>query len=99
MAPLATRIKEQAHALGFELVGIAPAVESDGFAYLQNWLAQGFAGEMDYLHRHGEARRHPASILPNVRSVLMVGINYKQKSGVRSQEPEASGRVSCYAGG
>ena len=32
---------------------------------------------MDYLHRHADARRHPHSILPGVRSVVMVGMNYK----------------------
>ena len=99
MSSLETRVKEQAHSLGFELAGIAPAGEADGFAHLQDWLAQGFAGEMDYMQRHADARRHPESILPTVRSVVMVGINYKQEPGVRDQESGVSGRVSCYAGG
>ncbi|HZV04289.1 MAG TPA: tRNA epoxyqueuosine(34) reductase QueG [Gemmataceae bacterium] len=77
MAPIEDRLKHQAHALGFELVGIAPATESDGFERLRDWLARGFAGTMDYLYRHGEARRHPSSILPEVRSVVMVGMNYR----------------------
>ncbi|MBI3821523.1 MAG: DUF1730 domain-containing protein, partial [Planctomycetes bacterium] len=95
-----THIKEHAHALGFELAGIAPAADADGFAHLQDWLAQGFAGEMDYLTRHAEAHRHPESILPNVRSVVMVGINYKPANSVLStQNSVLSGRVSCYAGG
>jgi epoxyqueuosine reductase len=98
MTPLETRIKERAHALGFELAGIAPAADADGFAHLQDWLAQGFAGEMDYMARHAEARGHPASILPNVRSVVMVGINYKQTAGSGEQAANA-GRVSSYAGG
>jgi epoxyqueuosine reductase len=98
MTSLETRIKEQAHALGFELAGIAPAVEADGFAHLETWLAQGYAGEMDYLARHAEAHRHPESILPNVRSVVMVAINYKA-SVLPTQYPALGGRVSCYAGG
>ena len=32
---------------------------------------------MDYMHRHAEARRHPPSILPEVRSVVMVAMNYR----------------------
>ena len=106
MNPLESRIKQQAHTLGFELAGIAPAADADGFAHLEDWLAQGFAGEMDYMHRYGPAHRHPESILPNVKSVVMVGVNYKQESGVRSQESGVrsqesgiSGRISCYAGG
>jgi epoxyqueuosine reductase len=73
---LADRIKEQARRLGFDLAGIAPAVEADGFAHLQSWLEQGFAGEMSYMYRHAAARCHPDSILPTVRSVVMVALNY-----------------------
>lgn len=98
MIPLASRIKEQAHALGFELAGIAPAADADGFAHLQDWLAQGHAGEMEYMTRHADAHRHPAAILPTVRSVVMVGINYKQTADSRQQAAN-TGRVSCYAGG
>jgi epoxyqueuosine reductase len=77
METLESRIKEQAHALGFELVGIAPATQADGFERMREWLEQGYAGEMGYMHRQAEARRHPDSILPEVRSVIMVGMNYK----------------------
>ncbi len=76
MAPLEDRLKEQARALGFELAGIAPATDADGFEHLRDWLERGFAGTMDYMRRHGEARRHPSSILPEVRSIIMVGMNY-----------------------
>ena len=111
MTELAAHIKQQARRLGFELVGVAPAAPADGFEHLQDWLAQGFAGDMDYMQRHGDARRHPESILPNVRSVVMVGINYKKESGVRGQEAgvggqkaslpheRGEGKVSCYAVG
>ncbi len=77
MTSLESRIKEQARALGFELVGIAPATSADGFDRMREWLDQGHAGEMGYMYRQAEARRHPASILPEVRSVIMVGMNYK----------------------
>src|SRR5262245_56843155 len=93
---LEDRLKAKAHALGFELAGIAPASPADSFDRLQDWLDQGFAGEMGYMHRQAEARKHPASILPPVRSVLMVGVNYagvrSQESGVRSQESGVSGQ-------
>src|SRR5260221_13088886 len=76
MEPLENRLKTQARAVGFELAGIAPAGPADGFERLQDWLARGFAGDMDYMSRHAEARRHPAGVLPVVRSVVMVGMNY-----------------------
>jgi len=74
--PLEQRLKTEAGRLGFELVGIARAAPADGFASLQAWLDNGYAGEMGYMHRHAEARRHPSSILPEVRSVVMLGSCY-----------------------
>jgi epoxyqueuosine reductase len=97
MASLEERLKQHAHALGFELAGIAPATDADGFDRLRDWLAHGFAGTMEYMHRHGDARRHPSSILPEVRSVVMVGMNYRPAEEALSRK--RPGRISCYARG
>jgi len=111
MATLEDRLKQHAHTVGFELAGIAPATDADGFDHLHGWLERGFAGTMDYMHRHQEARRHPSSILPEVRSVVMVGMNYcpvgergasapcssTQQGADASRSP--TGRVSRYARG
>jgi epoxyqueuosine reductase len=96
MLSLEDRIKQRAHDLGFELAGIAPATPADGFDRLRQWLDQGFAGEMGYMHRHGQARRDPTSILPEVRSVVMVGMSYAQR-GVQESVPRA--QVARYARG
>jgi epoxyqueuosine reductase len=82
---LESRLKGHAFALGFDLAGIAPASEADGFDRLRDWLDRGFAGEMAYMHRHAEARKHPAAVLPEVRSVLMVGMTYGER-GTRNAE-------------
>jgi epoxyqueuosine reductase len=96
MDSIESRLKAHAHALGFELAGIAAAAPADGFESLRDWLDRGFAGTMDYMHRHGAAREHPASILTGVRSVVMVGMNYKP-----AEEPAevGAGRVARYARG
>jgi len=73
---LAQQLKDEARRLGFDAVGIARAGAADHFDRFQRWLADGCAGEMDYLTRHAEARRHPSSILVNVRSVVMLALNY-----------------------
>ncbi len=72
----------QAHAreLGFDLVGIAPATTPPGVEALRDWLAKDFAGEMRYMHRHAGACEHPRAVLPEVRSVVMVAMNYKTNS-------------------
>lgn len=94
---LSTDLKAEAHRLGFELVGIAPAVTPVGFSALKGWLERGFAGEMGYLERRLDAYAHPDKVLPGVRSVIMLGLNYRTSDPV---EPAAAeGRVSRYAWG
>ncbi len=84
MQALADRLKEQARRLGFDLVGIAPAVDPPGAESLREWLAKGYAGEMEYMSRHEAARQHPQSILPDARSVVMAAMVYRQRRGPES---------------
>jgi len=81
--PLEVRLKAEATRLGFSLSGVAPATEADGFARFQDWLARGYAGEMSYLEKHAEKRRHPAGALESVRSVVMLGLEYGAGFGIR----------------
>src|SRR5215471_2062645 len=69
-------IKNYARSLGFELAGIAPVAASVEASYFQEWLANGFAGEMNYLQRQAAARSHPEILLPGVRSVIVCAVNY-----------------------
>jgi epoxyqueuosine reductase len=96
MHDLKARLKRHARDLGFDIVGIAAAAEADTFAALSDWLSHDYAGEMAYMHRHAEARRHPASILREVRSVIMVGMNYHVEP-VNSPSDNKSGKVARYA--
>ncbi len=98
MHALAERIKHEARRLGFELAGIAAAGLADSFDSYSDWLDSGHAGEMAYLHRHASARRHPDSILPAVRSVVMLGMNYNPPDEDAPLPPRA-GRVARYARG
>jgi epoxyqueuosine reductase len=103
---LKERLKARAQELGFSLSGVAPATEADGFARYQEWLARGYAGEMDYLHTQGPARRHPRSVLESARSVVMLGMEYAggdRSHGTyrthKSHEGSPAGRVAAYAAG
>ena len=69
-----SELKERARQLGFERCGIAPSTPADGFERLQEWLARGYAGEMTYMGSLAEARRDPISILPDVKSVVMLAM-------------------------
>jgi epoxyqueuosine reductase len=97
--PLEARIKEQAHQLGFELVGIAAATEPETYAAYQEWLRQGFGGEMGYLERQAEARRHPQAVLAGVQSIVVLGMNYKPNQPEAEPGAPLTGKVARYARG
>lgn len=99
MSTFEEQLKEQARALGFDLAGIAAAAEADTYAAFRGWLDEGHAGAMDYLERHAEARRHPGSILADVRSVVMLGMNYHPDPGEDPPPAPGVGRIARYARG
>lgn len=73
---LTQRIKEQAVALGFAVVGMAPVHDSPELAFFDTWLEAGYAGDMHYLARNRERRRDLQQVLPGVQSVVVCGLNY-----------------------
>jgi epoxyqueuosine reductase len=95
-------IKAEARRLGFELAGIAPAVTPTGIHEFLDWLEQGYAGEMKYLERREEAYEHPRHVLDGVRSVIMLGMNYRARdpastSVSSAQRKRGVPRVARYA--
>ncbi len=76
MERLEDSIKQRARELGFDLVGITGAEPSAFAAEYRDWIAQGYAGEMDYLARNMERRLDPRELLPDARSIIVVGMNY-----------------------
>jgi epoxyqueuosine reductase len=92
---LTTAVKQEAHRIGFDLVGVVPAVAPATLNGFHEWLGKGFAGEMGYLSRREEAYSHPRHVLPAVRSVVMLAANYR----TADPAPPAAltGRVSRYA--
>ena len=94
---LAEAIKAEARRLGFDLAGIAPAVSPTGFAALTEWIAQGFAGEMHYLPNREAAYEHPRHVLEGVKSLIVLGTNYRTADPPETAPGEA--RVSRYAWG
>ena len=92
---LSSLIRESAKDAGFQLVGIAPAITPPNFANFREWLERGFAGEMAWMERRLDAYEDPSMVLQNVRSVVMVGLNYGSTMPV---EPTAGqGKISRYA--
>jgi len=99
MNKLTREVKRQAQHIGFDLVGIADPCPSDYAAHYHDWLAQGFHAEMHYMARPDavEKRADPRVLMPEVRSVVVVGMNYYP--GCFPPVMTCQGRVSRYAWG
>ena len=96
---LTQRLKAEAQRLGFDRVGIAPAVSPPGHDRLLEWLRAGHAAGMTYLEKHAEARAHPDRLLDGVRSVVMVSVVYgKSRSGPSSASAGQDRAVRAGAG-
>ncbi|PWB42850.1 MAG: tRNA epoxyqueuosine(34) reductase QueG [Candidatus Methylomirabilota bacterium] len=97
---LAEAIKEEARRLGFELVGIAPIEDPLHEQAFADWLQAGYHGEMAYMARTEQARRHPSSWLPWARSVVSVAMHYHTPFPRETHDTGAPrGWISRYAWG
>lgn len=98
---LSARLKREAQALGFDLVGIAPVRESDHGAFYREWLRAGRHGSMSYLARPEavERRLDPRAAWPEVRSALVVAHNYYEEGDDGAAADPARGIVARYARG
>lgn len=86
--------KTEARRLGFLLVGVTSPEPPPHLEVFERWLETGRHGEMTYLETD-RARRHrsdPKEILPNCKSILVLGVNY-----LPQQPPQ--GGIATYAVG
>lgn len=96
----AEQVKEQALSLGFHKVGIAtvPANapgSTTASQRLQEWLEQGYQADMAWMDN---PKRHDLlQVMPGVRSVISVGINYYTSAARPSGAAYA--KISRYAWG
>lgn len=99
---LSRRIKAQGAALGFDLVGISPVQPPAHDAAFAEWLRRAYHGEMAYLTRTADTRRHPDRFLPWARSVVSVALNYRtpytREATPTSHEPRATNPRTLHTG-
>lgn len=90
-------IKTEALKLGFQFCGISKAgfLEEEA-PRLENWLKNGFNGEMSYMENHFDKRLDPRKLVEGARSVISLSLNY-----YTDQQPEDSNapKISKYAYG
>jgi epoxyqueuosine reductase len=70
------RIKAQAFGMGFDLVGIARLGPVETASAFDEWLARGYAGDMEYLPRAAAKRRDTRLPVPGTLSAIVVAMNY-----------------------
>ncbi|MDZ7748984.1 MAG: tRNA epoxyqueuosine(34) reductase QueG [Halofilum sp. (in: g-proteobacteria)] len=75
-AQLAADIRTWGRELGFRSVGIADTELSAAEAGLEQWLAEGRHGEMEWMARHGRRRSRPSELVPGTIRVVSVAMDY-----------------------
>ena len=84
-------IKAQAYGLGFDLVGIASLGPVETAREFDQWIASGYAADMEYLPRGAEKRRDSRLPFAGVTRAIVVGLNYGGR--------EPRGPIARYARG
>src|SRR6185437_15948904 len=76
-AGLKAALTNEARALGFDCIGVtAPGVLSEAAQHFRVFLEAGAHGDMGWLAAQPERRMDPRGLWPEVRSVIMLGVNY-----------------------
>ena len=100
---LALALKEKARQLGFVLAGITTPQPSDHFDVYKDWIGAARHAGMAYLadERSMERRANPLLILPECKSILVLGIPYfnPEPRDMPVHAPEYTGRIAAYAWG
>ena len=96
---LKSALREIARAQGFDAVGFTrPDAVPDAKARLERFLADGAHGDMFWLEANAARRGDPRMLWPEVRSIVMLGMNYGPDSDPLAILQEKSrGAISVYA--
>jgi len=94
---LSSRIREEAHRLGFFKTGIASARFLPHAERYAAWLEKGLHGEMRYMERQVPKRLDPGLVLANARSMLVLAMNYNADHVPANHSLQ--GKISRYAWG
>lgn len=101
-ATVTAALKEKARDLGFSMVGVVEARPSPHLDAYFRWLAQEYHGSMGWMARPDRQvrRRDLDVILPGVRSLVTVGLDYQTMAlPPEIAQAPARGRISSYAWG
>jgi epoxyqueuosine reductase len=94
-------IAQEARTLGFDCVGVtAPDAIPEAARHFREFLETGAHGDMDWLAQNPERRADPRGLWPDVRSVIMLGVNYgPDEDPLAILKARTRGAISVYAQG
>jgi epoxyqueuosine reductase len=92
-------LRERARALGFDSFGITGAESRPDLRdKLNHALAEGWHGDMAWMAETADRRAAPTGLWPEVRSVIMLGVNYGPDSDpLAGLALRSHGNISVYA--
>ena len=73
---LAALIKAKGKTLGFQQIGISDIDLTQAAEQLQQWLANHYHGEMEYMARNTALRHHPDQLLPGTLTIISARMDY-----------------------
>lgn len=96
---LADQIECWAKELGFQQVGICNADISSEHERVQQWIDDGYHGDMSWMVEHGDKRTHPEKLIPGTTRIISVRMNYlpPQTEQIKILKSPAKAYVSRYA--
>jgi len=94
-------IRELARAYGFDVAGIVrPDAIAGAETRLARFLAEGLHGDMAWMETTAERRGDPRALWPEVRSIIMLGLNYGPEGDpLAILQARGRGAISAYAQG
>ena len=94
-------LTREARALGFDCTGVTdPDSIAQAARHFRDFLDAGAHGEMDWLADRPERRADPRGLWPDVRSVIMLGVNYgPDRNPLDILAQRTRGAISVYAQG
>jgi epoxyqueuosine reductase len=94
-------LASQAQALGFDCIGVSgPDTIAQAGRHFLDFLQAGAHGDMDWLAANPERRIDPRGLWPDVRSVIMLGVNYgPEDDPLAVLKQRRKGAISVYARG
>ena len=98
---LRAALVHEARALGFDCAGVtAPDAIAEAANHFRDFIDKGSHGDMDWLAANPERRADPRGLWPEVRSVIMLGVNYgPDQDPLAILEHRTRGAISVYAQG